>query len=95
MENQPNFLLNIQDFSKSNSLTDVFLQIFKELTIFVFVFSFDPEKRHVKFEGTLDKMNMLSNYDISGRILVLPLNGNGPSNITFGKYNNSLHPVHI
>ncbi|XP_017773965.1 PREDICTED: protein takeout-like [Nicrophorus vespilloides] len=45
--------------------------------------NFDFEKKHVRFITETPLMQLDGHYDISGRILVLPISGNGTSQIKF------------
>lgn len=49
-------------------------------------FSFDVEKQHASITIGIPSCTLLADYDISGRILILPISGHGPSNITFSKF---------
>jgi hypothetical protein len=43
------------------------------------------EKHHMKFLLNLPLVTVLSKYEMDGRILLLPLKGNGNINITDGE----------
>ncbi|KAK4883094.1 hypothetical protein RN001_006413 [Aquatica leii] len=43
----------------------------------------DLKNKHISLTVFIDKANLLSNYEISGNILILPIRGKGRSNITF------------
>jgi hypothetical protein len=47
--------------------------------------SFDFSKKHVHHEMTLQRLEILGRYNVSGRLLLLPISGNGDINITLGK----------
>ncbi|KAK3926821.1 Protein takeout [Frankliniella fusca] len=42
----------------------------------------DLEKKHIEFDLFWDVFYILGDYEISGRVLVLPITGKGPANIT-------------
>lgn len=50
--------------------------------------SMDLSKRHIAVILLIDHVNLLSDYNIKGNILILPITGNGKANITFvgGEY---------
>ena len=58
-----------------NSLTEVW-----DLT----GFSFDFDKQHVHHEMALNRLEILGKYNVAGRVLLLPISGNGDINITLG-----------
>ncbi|KAJ1522629.1 hypothetical protein ONE63_001802 [Megalurothrips usitatus] len=43
---------------------------------------FDPVKRHLKMNFIVPKISITGTYTSSGRVLLLPVTGTGPSNIT-------------
>ncbi|KAE8747381.1 hypothetical protein FOCC_FOCC005848 [Frankliniella occidentalis] len=43
---------------------------------------FDLEKKHIEFDLFWDVFHILGDYEISGRVLVLPITGKGPANVT-------------
>lgn len=45
----------------------------------------DIDNKHFKFVVHIPRANLIGEYDINGRILILPIQGKGPANITFGK----------
>lgn len=47
-------------------------------------YSLNVDKGLLKFNGELEKSNLLADYIMNGRILVLPIQGNGKANITLG-----------
>lgn len=47
---------------------------------------FDLDKKHVEFDLLFRKFYITGDYDISGRVLVLPIQGKGPANITLSKF---------
>lgn len=47
-------------------------------------FESDPTKSKFEAHIKLNRIEMLSNYNISGRVLILPIVGTGRSNLTFG-----------
>jgi hypothetical protein len=49
------------------------------------VFSFDFDKKHAHHEMALRRAEIIGTYKVSGRILLLPILGNGDLNITLGK----------
>lgn len=44
----------------------------------------DLDKQHATVTIHIPHLNILGNYDVSGRILVLPISGQGAANITHG-----------
>lgn len=55
------------------------------LQITYYVSSMDVNNKHFKFVVHIPRANLIGEYDINGRILILPIQGKGPANITFGK----------
>jgi hypothetical protein len=47
-------------------------------------FSFNFDKKHVHHEMALKRLEILGKYVVAGRVLVLPISGNGDINITLG-----------
>ena len=47
-------------------------------------FSFNFDKRHVHHEMALKRLEILGKYNVAGRVLLLPISGNGDINITLG-----------
>jgi len=57
-------------------------------TCLIFPFSFfrfDLAKKHAELMFTFDSANIVGDYKVSGRILILPLTGAGIANLTLGK----------
>jgi hypothetical protein len=50
------------------------------------VHSINFEKRHTHFAGPVPQVKIIGQYQMSGRILLLPISGNGDINLTLGKY---------
>lgn len=48
------------------------------------IFSFDLEKRRMDVRYMIPSCSVHGNYDINGKILGLPLSGQGDTNVTFG-----------
>lgn len=48
-------------------------------------FSVDLENNHASITLHIPSLNIQTNYDVNGRLLVLPINGQGTANITYGK----------
>lgn len=48
-------------------------------------FRVNLDERQMEFVLHVPILVILANYDASGKILILPIQGNGASNITFGK----------
>ena len=46
----------------------------------------DLNKKHVEFDILFPHFYITGDYDISGRVLVLPIQGKGPANITLSKW---------
>ena len=47
-------------------------------------FSFNFDKKHVHHEMALKRLEILGKYTVAGRVLLLPISGNGDINITLG-----------
>lgn len=47
-------------------------------------FDQDPKMSKFEYYGSVPKFSILGNYEVSGSVIVLPVVGNGPSNLTFG-----------
>jgi len=47
-------------------------------------FSFNFDKKHVHHEMALKRLEILGKYSVAGRVLLLPISGNGDINITLG-----------
>jgi hypothetical protein len=43
---------------------------------------------NVVWEGTIPRLEIIGNYKISGRVLILPITGAGAMNYTLGKSKN-------
>jgi len=48
-------------------------------------FSFNFDKKHVHHEMALKRLEILGKYTAAGRVLLLPITGNGDINITLGR----------
>jgi hypothetical protein len=48
-------------------------------------FSFDFERQHIHHEGTTPRLELNGKYEVSGRVLRLPIDGSGTVNVTFRK----------
>lgn len=46
----------------------------------------DLQKKHVEFDFLFPVFHILGDYEIAGRVLVLPISGHGPANITVSEY---------
>ncbi|KRT86269.1 hemolymph juvenile hormone-binding protein, partial [Oryctes borbonicus] len=48
----------------------------------------DLNKQHIQLKVRFPRLNLQSKYEVNGQILVLPIRGSGPANITFvgGQY---------
>lgn len=60
-------------------ITNPELQILKTVG-----FEKDPSRSKYEVHIKIPRIEMLSNYNISGRVLILPIQGQGRSNLTFG-----------
>ena len=47
----------------------------------------DVEKKTARIECTFPKVKILADYDVNGKILLLPVYGKGPATITMGRVN--------
>ena len=54
--------------------------------IWRFVYSMNLDKKHNRFESLTPKIQIIGQYEASGRILLLPISGNGNVTLTVGKY---------
>lgn len=45
----------------------------------------DPKAQKASITLHLDEVSMNSDYDVSGQLLILPIQGKGPAQIKFGK----------
>lgn len=54
----------------------------------------DFDKNFLNIKNTIPKLTVMAQYDMKGRILVLPIEGNGNCNITYRK-SRSTSKVHI
>lgn len=43
-------------------------------------------KKTIDIKFTTPRMTFKGNYEINGRLLFLPIQGEGPANVTFGKF---------
>lgn len=48
-------------------------------------FQKDPRGSKIEVEGFLPKITLIGDYKIQGKVLILPIQGNGKSNLTLGK----------
>jgi hypothetical protein len=48
-------------------------------------FSFDFEKQHIHHEATTPRLQVIGKYEVSGRVLHLPIRGSGNVSMTLGK----------
>jgi hypothetical protein len=54
-----------------------------------FVYSINVDKRHTRFELSVPVVQIIGQYEMSGRILLLPIAGKGNINMTLGSYLNA------
>lgn len=49
---------------------------------------FDKDPKTSKFEiyANVDQLSLIGQYKIKGSVIILPVVGHGPANLTFGKY---------
>ncbi|GLV41784.1 uncharacterized protein CBL_12073 [Carabus blaptoides fortunei] len=45
--------------------------------------SWDFDKKHIKFNSLLPVLNLVCEYNMKGQIVILPIEGHGPANITY------------
>lgn len=59
------------------------------LKYYFFHSGFGSEPKDSKYEvhARIPRVEMIAKYNIEGRVLVLPITGNGKSNLTLGKFN--------
>lgn len=62
------------------------MAVFLKTIICYFIFSFDFEKGILSFITKHPTITQAAKYNITGKILVLPVYGNGESTNTFSKY---------
>lgn len=48
-------------------------------------FDHDPKSSKYEIHARVPRLELIAKYNISGRVLILPIQGNGRSNLTFGK----------
>lgn len=48
-------------------------------------FGRDPSSSKYEIYARVPRLQLLANYNVTGRVLILPIVGNGRSNLTFGK----------
>ena len=61
------------------------LQLVSFIPSFHDLFSrYDFDKQHIIFEVTVPRIDITGQYNVSGRILLLPITGNGDVNMTLG-----------
>jgi len=53
---------------------------------FIFIFRIDTKKHHYDFTIKIPSYSILGVCDLGGRILLLPIQGHGPCNLTSGKH---------
>lgn len=51
----------------------------------VFIFRIDLKSNHLRFILNIPNLNVQAEYVMSGQLLVLPLSGKGPANVTASK----------
>jgi hypothetical protein len=51
-----------------------------------FVYSVNLDKQHSRFELSVPLVHIVGQYQMSGRILLLPIAGKGNINLTLGSY---------
>lgn len=44
------------------------------------------KKRHIEWQFKVPRIEILSDYDVNGQVLILPITGNGKANVTLSKY---------
>lgn len=49
----------------------------------IITFRMQLDKQHLMFRVTIPRANIVGHYKMNGRILILPINGEGLANITF------------
>jgi len=54
--------------------------------IWGFVYSMNLDEKHNHFESLTPKVQIIGEYEASGRILLLPISGKGNVTLTVGKY---------
>ncbi|KAK9687505.1 hemolymph juvenile hormone binding protein (JHBP) [Popillia japonica] len=62
-------------------LTEVIINGFEDHVIDLV--AVDLNKHHITIKMEFPRLNLISKYDINGQLLVLPIRGSGPANITF------------
>jgi Haemolymph juvenile hormone binding protein (JHBP). len=46
------------------------------------------EKQHIEWDFEIPQVQILGTYNISGKVLVLPITGSGDANVTISEYSN-------
>ncbi|KAJ1528459.1 hypothetical protein ONE63_006870 [Megalurothrips usitatus] len=83
---KPLTLYNLHVDSGSNSVG--IKLVFKEAQIYgldgadIKAVNFDLDKKKASFDMVFPTLNIIGDYTISGRVLVLPISGQGPANVT-------------
>ncbi len=62
-------------------------------TCFFFPFHFerysgygkDPKRSKFEFYGRIPRLTIQGHYKLNGKVILLPVQGDGPANMTFGK----------
>jgi hypothetical protein len=54
-----------------------------------FVYSINVDKRYTRIELSVPVVQIIGQYEMSGRILLLPIAGKGNINMTLGSYLNA------
>lgn len=70
-------------------LNAILYSAFKSLLIVSFRinsgFEKDPATSNFEIVARIDRISLIGQYKARGNILVLPIHGNGPANLTFGE----------
>lgn len=48
-------------------------------------FGKDPKRSKFEFYGRIQRLTILADYKLNGKVIILPVQGEGPANMTMGK----------
>jgi hypothetical protein len=71
-------------YQRFGGLSCLHLQGETTTSVYDHVHRYDFDNQHIHHEVTVPKVQIIGKYSVSGRILLLPITGNGDINITLG-----------
>lgn len=79
-------LTNIVEWQEECSTSNLkTLTAFPHLKVSIFSgFEKDPKKSKFEFYCMVPKLSIVGHYKVGGKVIVLPVTGEGPVNLTFG-----------